>query len=149
MNSRQSGILTVGLAAVIAIMFLSAQATGQQGPGRGPISTPADMELEKQSYRNLEVAKFYFYKRKPDKKDAEGLQRLNKAVESRLLEIIDTNPRFARMDEVFFMLGEVYHRGGDAAAAKENWARVVKDYPDSEFKEKAQKRLAAEPAAKP
>lgn len=112
-----------------------------QGPTRGPIAAPRDPELEKQSYRNLDVAKFYYHKRKPDKDDKAGWERINKAVESRLLEIIDTNPGFARMDEVIFMLGEVYHRGGDEEAAREQWSKVVSTYPDSEFKAKSKKRL--------
>jgi TolA-binding protein len=57
------------------------------------------------------------------------------------MEIIDTNPTFGRMDEVIFMLGEVYRRGGDLEAAREQWTKIVKSYPDSEFKAKAQQRL--------
>jgi len=125
---------------LVLLPFLAGSALSQ-GPGRGPISAPRDLELEKQSYRNLEVAKFYYAKRKPEKNDKAGWERINKAVESRLMEIVDTNPTFARMDEVFFMLGEVYHRGGDLEAAREQWSRIVKDYPDSEFKAKAQKHL--------
>ena len=113
----------------------------QQGPGRGPIALPRDPELEKQSYHNLEVAKFYFYKRKPDKNDKEGWARLNKSVESRLLEIIDTNPAFARMDDVYFMLGEVYKRTGDLDKAVENWTKAVKETSDEKIKTDAQKRL--------
>lgn len=129
------------LALLILLLPALAGAVLGQGPGRGPISAPRDLELEKQSYRNLEVAKFYYAKRRPEKNDKAGWERINKAVESRLMEIVDTNPTFARMDEVFFMLGEVYHRGGDFEAAREQWSRIVKDYPDSEFKAKAQKRL--------
>lgn len=131
--------LVATLAVILTLPALSAVAA--QGPGRGPISAPRDVELEKQSYRNLEVAKFYYFKRKPEKNDREGWQRINKAVESRLMEIVDTNPDFARMDEVFFMLGEVHHRGGDIPSAREDWERVVKSYPDSEWGEKARKRL--------
>lgn len=113
----------------------------QQGPGRGPISLPRDPELEKQSYHNLEVAKYYFYKRKPDKKDKNSWDRLNKAVESRLTEIMDSNPSFARMDDVYFLLGEVYKRSGDLDKAVDYWNKVVKEFPDSELKADAQKRL--------
>lgn len=112
-----------------------------QGPGRGPITAPRDPELEKQSQRNLEVAKFYFYKRKPEKKDQAAWERLNKAVESRLMEIVDTHPDFGRMDEVYFMLGEVYQRAGDLPAARENWARVAQNYPESQFLSRARKRM--------
>lgn len=113
----------------------------QQGPGRGPVSQPRDPELEKQSYHNLDVAKYYFYKRKPDKKDKDGWARLNKAVEGRLMEIIDLNPDFARMDEVYFLLGEVYQRGGDRDNAVKHWTMVVEKFPDSAIKADAQKRL--------
>ena len=113
----------------------------QQGPGRGPVSLPSDPELEKQSYHNLEVAKYYFYKRKPDKKDKDGWERLNKAVEGRLMEILDSNPNFGRTDDVYFMLGEVYKRMGDQDKAIQYWTRVTKEYPDSALKADVQKRL--------
>ena len=113
----------------------------QQGPGRGPVSLPRDPELEKQSYHNLEVAKYYFYKRKPDKKDKDGWERLNKAVEGRLMEILDSNPNFGRTDDVYFMLGEVYKRMGEQDKAIQYWTRVTKEYPDSELKADVEKRL--------
>jgi hypothetical protein len=113
----------------------------QQGPGRGPIALPRDPELEKQSYHSLEVSKFYFYKRKPDKKDNDGWTRLNKSVEGRLLEIIDTNPNFARMDDVYFMLGEVYKRMGDSNKAVDHWTKALKETSDEKIKSEAQKRL--------
>jgi len=113
----------------------------RQGPGRGPITAPRDPELEKQSSHNLEVAKYYFYKKKPDKNDKDGWNRLNKAVESRLQEIIDTNPYFARMDDVFFMLGEVYKRAGDWEKAVENWTKAAKETSDEKIKSETQKRL--------
>jgi hypothetical protein len=113
----------------------------QQGPGRGPISAPRDPELEKQSSHNLEVAKFYFYKRKPDKNDKDGVTRLNKSIESRLLEIMDTNPNFARMDDVYFMLGEVYRRMGEQDKAVEHWTKANKETSDEKIKSETQKRL--------
>lgn len=128
--------LVIGL----AIVF-TGSAAAQQGPGRGPISQPRDPEIEKQSYHNLDVAKYYFYKRKPDKKDKDGWDRLNKAVESRLMEIIDINPDFAKMDEVHFLLGELYKRSGDLDEAVKHWTIVVEKYPDSQVKSDAGKRL--------
>jgi hypothetical protein len=127
----------------LAMAFAAANAFGAspQGPGRGPITTPRDPEMEKQSYHNLEVAKYYFYKRKPDKNNKEGWDRLNKAVEDRLTEILDTNPTFARTDDVFFMLGEVYKRMGDLDKAVENWTKAAKETSDQKIKSEAQKRL--------
>lgn len=113
----------------------------QQGPGRGPITVPRDPEAEKQSYKSLDAAKFYFYKRKPDKKDKAALERSNKSILDRLQEIIDTNPNFARIDEVYFLLGEVYNRNGDNDKASEFWTKAIKETSDEKLKSEAQKHL--------
>jgi lipopolysaccharide biosynthesis regulator YciM len=113
----------------------------QQGPGHGPISAARDPETEKQSKRSLEAAKFYFYKRKPDKNDKDGLARINKAIEGRLQEIIDVNPTFARIDDVYFMLGEVYKRMGDTDKAVDNWTKASQETSDEKLKSEIQKRL--------
>lgn len=112
-----------------------------QGPGRGPITVPRDPEAEKQSYKSLDAAKFYFYKRKPGKNDKEGMERSNKAVEDRLQEILDLNPNFARIDEVYFLLGEVALRRGDSEKAVEYWNKVLKETSDEKLKSDVQKRL--------
>ena len=125
--ARISRILMTSLCSLALLLVLLPVLAGSglsQGPGRGPISAPRDLELEKQSYRNLEVAKFYYVNRKPEKNDKAGWERINKAV-----------------DGVIFLLGEVYRRGGDLEAAREQWTKIVKSYPDSEFKAKAQQRL--------
>lgn len=113
----------------------------QQGPSRGAISVPRDPEQEKQSYKSLDAAKFYFYKRKPTKGDKGSLERLNKAVLDRLQEIMDLNPNFARIDEVYFLTGEVHQRGGDTEKAVEFWTKAVKEGSDEKIKAEAQKRL--------
>jgi GTP1/Obg family GTP-binding protein len=113
----------------------------QQGPGRGPISAPRDPETEKQSSRSLEAAKFYYYKRKPDKNDKDGLARSNKAILDRLQEIVDVNPAFARIDEVYFLLGEVYKRMDDLDKAVENWTKASQETSDEKLKSEIQKRL--------
>lgn len=138
MKSRLS--LLILLSMICGAVALPALA--QQGVGRGPISMPRDPELEKQSQNSLQVARFYFYKRKPPKNDKAALERLNKAVESRLLEIIDLNPTFAKMDEVYFMLGEVSARSGNLDQAKDYYQKVIKEYPDSQVLGDAKKRLA-------
>jgi lipopolysaccharide biosynthesis regulator YciM len=58
-----------------------------------------------------------------------------------LQEIIDTNPNFARVDDVFFMLGEVYKRIGDLDKAVENWTKAAKETSDEKIKSETQKRL--------
>lgn len=137
-------IRLITLALVISIVSYAdvAMATPlQQGVGRGPISLPRDPELEKQSMHSLEVARYYFYKRKPAKDDKAGLERLNKAVESRLQEILDLNPNFGKADEVYFLLGEVYLRGSNLEDAAKSFTRVVKEFPDSQFAGEAKKRV--------
>jgi hypothetical protein len=115
----------------------------QQGAGRGPITVTRDPETEKTSAKSLEAAKYYFYKRKPEKNDTDGWTRLNKAVESRfrLQEIIDINPTFARIDDVYFMMGELYKRMGDLDKAVENWTKASQETSDEKLKSQIQKRL--------
>ena len=113
----------------------------QQGPSRGSIAAPRDPEQEKQSYKSLDAAKFYFYKRKPVKGDKDGVARLNKAVLDRLQEILDLNPGFGRIDEVYFLMGEVHQRGGDIEQAVEFWTKAAKEGSDEKIKAEAQKRL--------
>lgn len=129
------------LAFVAASAFANSSLAFQQGPSRGSISVPRDPEQEKQSYKSLDAAKFYFYKRKPNKGDKDGQERLNKAVLDRLQEIIDLNPNFARIDEVYFLTGEVYQRGGDTEKAVEYWTKAVQEGADEKIKAEAQKRL--------
>jgi GTP1/Obg family GTP-binding protein len=132
--------LTFALTGSTCVVFAAPRAF-QQGPGRGPISAARDPDTEKQSAKSLEAAKFYFYKRKPDKNDKDALARINKAVLDRLQEIVDVNPTFARIDDVYFMLGEVYKRMGDLDRAVENWTKASQQTSDEKLKSEIQKRL--------
>jgi lipopolysaccharide biosynthesis regulator YciM len=128
------------LAGLNSVCFAFSRAF-HQGPGRGPITVARDPEMEKQSSRSLEAAKYYFYKRKPEKNDKDGWARINKAVESRLQEIVDLNPQFARIDDVHFMLGELYKRMGDTDKAVENWTKASQETSNEKLKSEIQKRL--------
>jgi tetratricopeptide (TPR) repeat protein len=129
-------LLSLALAGVASGM----SAGWQEGVAKGPIIT-RDPELEKQSQKSLEAAKFYFYRRKPEKKDPDGWSRLNKSIEGRLTEIIDTNASFSRIDEVYFMLGELYKRTGDNEKAVENWRQALKETSNDKIKSDSQKRI--------
>lgn len=140
--------LSITLAVVLAAT--AAWAAPQQGPTRAPLSTPKDVELERQSAKSLDAAKFYFYKRKPDQNTPEAWARLNKSIEGRLIEIMDTNADFARIDEVYFLLGELYRRMDDPDKAKTYWEQALKTASDgSKMKSEAQKRLTEAEKAKP
>ncbi|HZS04106.1 MAG TPA: tetratricopeptide repeat protein [Blastocatellia bacterium] len=115
-------------------------AATQQGPGRGPAGPVRDPELEKQSEKSLEAA-WYYFKKKPDKSDPQAAERLNKAIESRLTEILDIHPTFSKIGEVYFLLGEVYYRSNQPEKAAEYLGKVVKDFPDSKFIKDAKKHL--------
>lgn len=124
------------LAGLNRVCFAASRAL-QQGPGRGPITVARDPEMEKQSSRSLEAAKFYFYKRRPDKNDEKRI----KEIRGRLQEIIDINPTFSRIDDVYFTLGEVYKWMGDLDKAVENWTKASQETSNEKLKSEIQKRL--------
>jgi hypothetical protein len=143
-EARFASNICIAAACVFSVVFGGPvlASSRQQGVGRGSIAAPRDPELEKQSIHSLEVAQYYF-KRKPSKgnKDKDSAERLNKGVESRLLEIIDLNPNFSRMDEVYFLLGEVYKRIGDHDKQQEYLTKLIKEFPDSQFSKDAKQQL--------
>ncbi|NOT64411.1 MAG: hypothetical protein HOP19_29685 [Acidobacteria bacterium] len=117
------------------------QTTYAQGAGRGPIAAARDPETERSSQKSLDAAKFYFYKRKPAKDDKEAAARAKKSVLDRLTEIIDTNANFAHMDQVYFLMAEVYARDNQTEEANKFYSIVVKDYPDSQHHAEARRKL--------
>jgi outer membrane protein assembly factor BamD (BamD/ComL family) len=100
-----------------------------QGPVK-PIETPRDAAKEIAAKHNLEVARWNLTKRKA----YEGAR-------DRLQEIIDTYPDFSRMDEVVFLMGEVFLKLGKNENAVDYYKKLLKDYPASEFAKKTQARL--------
>jgi outer membrane protein assembly factor BamD (BamD/ComL family) len=100
-----------------------------QGPGK-PIEAPRDAAMEIAAKHNLEVARWNVTKRKA----YEGAR-------DRLQEIIDTYPDFSRMDEVVFLMGEVYLKLGKSEKAVDYYNKLLKDYPASEFAKKTRLRL--------
>lgn len=113
--------------AIIAV--LCGSSTQAQGPGK-PIEAPRDAAKEIAAKHNLEVARWNVTKRKA----YEGAR-------DRLQEIIDTYPDFSRMDEVVFLMGEVYLKLGKSEQASDYYNKLLKDYPASEFAKKARTRL--------
>jgi len=100
-----------------------------QGPGK-PIEAPRDAAKEIAAKHNLEVARWNVTKRKA----YEGAR-------DRLQEIIDTYPDFSRMDEVVFLMGEVYLKLGKSEKAVDYYNKLLKDYSASEFAKKTRARL--------
>ena len=100
-----------------------------QGPGK-PIEAPRDAVKEIAAKHNLEVARWNLTKRKA----YEGAR-------DRLQEIIDTYPDFSRIDEVVFLMGEVFLKLGKTENAVDYYNKLLKDYPASEFAKKTRARL--------
>lgn len=115
---------------------------------RGPVAPKRDPLMEKESAHHLDVAWQYF-KKKISKSDPEAATRVNKAIADRLNEVIDTNPGFSKMDEVNYLLGEVYNRLNDKDKAIHYLELVVKESPDSKYFQEAKKRLGELQSASP
>jgi hypothetical protein len=133
---------------LVTLVGVSARAQAQ-GAARGPDATVLrDAELERDSAHNLEVARHYF-----------KLRKAYRAALVRCEEIIAGNPTFSRIDEVLYIAGISSlrlseNRGKQAASAttppeklrengREYLSQLVGDFPDSEFREGAEKELRA------
>jgi outer membrane protein assembly factor BamD len=81
------------------------------------------------------VAKFYYDARYEHQHG--GL----KGAQSRLKEIESKYPNFSYMDEVLFRLATTYQQEEEPDEAAKYYQRVVRDYPNSEFVEKATEQL--------
>jgi Ca-activated chloride channel family protein len=114
----------------LAILALTVTAFSMQGPARGPLHPPRDPAMEIAAKHNLEVARWYFSKRKA----YEGAR-------DRLQEIIDTYPDFSRMDEVLYLMGEIHLKLNKPDKAADYYRKLLKDHPGSEFAKKSRERL--------
>src|SRR5881296_1216735 len=117
------------LVPVIIFVIPLGTVTVAQGPGK-PMVPSRDPAMEIAAKHNLDVARWYLTKRKA----YEGAR-------DRLQEIIDTYPDFSRMDEVIFLMGEVYLKLGKNEKAADFYNKLLKAYPDSEFARKTRARL--------
>ena len=139
--------------------IVSAQGGAKQGP---PIAR--DLDLEKDSLHNLEVARHYFKLRKAY---VAALQRCE--------EIMAANPAFSKIDEVLFMAGEsslhlaegkgkqeaslyVIHEGDAKRTltpdefrdlARDYLSQLVNGYPDSSYRSQAEESLRSLGGPKP
>src|SRR5215510_1814391 len=90
---------------------------------------------ENLAMHNLQIARFYYEaKWKQDKGGLKGSQ-------SRLKEIVDKYPCFSYNDEVFYRLGATYQAEEEPDEAAKYYQKLVQEYPESEFNEKAREQL--------
>jgi outer membrane protein assembly factor BamD len=92
---------------------------------------------ENLAMHNLGVARFY-YDARYNKGRGTGL----KGAQSRLKEIVEKYPKFSYMDEVLFRLGTTYQLEEEPDEAAKYYQNLLKDYPNSEYADKARDQLA-------
>ena len=114
------------LVATMTVMFVLASSSFAQGRAKtGPDpSVIRDLELEKDSLHNLEVARHYF---KQKKAYLAALRRCE--------EIDASNPNFARMDEVLFIAGESSLRLAEAGGKQKTKETMPNDMQAKEKQE--------------
>ena len=110
----------------------------QQYP-KSPLRDTVEARLhevqENLAMHNLQIARFYYdVKFKTDKGGLKGSQ-------SRLKEIADKYPCFSYNDEVFYRLGATYQAEEEPDEAAKYYQKLVQEYPESEFNEKAREQL--------
>lgn len=110
----------------------------QQYP-KSPLRPTVEARLaevqENLAMHNLQVARFYY-----DVK-YEGHKGGLKGAQSRLKEIVDKYPCFSYNDEVFFRLATTYQQEEEPDEAARYYQKLVSEFPDSEYIEKAKDQL--------
>ncbi len=143
---------TACLLGLILCAGASLEARGQ-GVGRGTDpATLRDPDLEHDSLHNLEVARHYFRQKKA-----------YRAALARCEEIIAGHPNFSRLDEVLYIAGVsslrlAENRGRQSSTlppdklredARDYLSRLVNQFPESSFRQRAEDELRPLGGAKP
>jgi outer membrane protein assembly factor BamD len=90
---------------------------------------------ENLAMHNLQIARFYY-----DVKYSTGKGGL-KGAQSRLKEIADKYPCFSYGDEVFYRLASTYQAEEEPDEAARYYQKLVSEFPDSDYLEKAREQL--------
>lgn len=109
----------------------------QQFPNT-PLRTQVQERLrqaqESLAMHNLQIADFYFVRYRTKHGGLKGAQ-------SRLHEIVEKYPYFCYMDKAVFELGVTYQEEEEPDEAAKYFQQIVRDYPNSEYAEKAKEQL--------
>lgn len=90
---------------------------------------------ENLAMHNLQIARFYY-----DVKYSTGKGGL-KGAQSRLKEIVDKYPCFSYNDEVFYRLATTYQTEEEPDEAARYYQKLITEFPESEYIEKAKDQL--------
>lgn len=106
-----------------------------KSPLRGTVEARLAEVQENLAMHNLQIARFYY-----DVKYTTGKGGL-KGSQSRLKEIVDKYPCFSYNDEVFYRLANTYQAEEEPDEAARYYQKLIQDFPDSEYNEKAREQL--------
>ncbi len=110
----------------------------QQYP-KSPLRPTVEARLaevqENLAMHNLQIARFYY-----DVKYSTGKGGL-KGSQSRLKEIVDKYPCFSYNDEVFYRLATTYQAEEEPDEAARYYQKLIQEFPESEYNEKAREQL--------
>ena len=106
-----------------------------KSPLRGTVEARIREVQENLAMHNLQIARFYY-----DVKYTTGKGGL-KGSQSRLKEIVDKYPCFSYNDEVFYRLANTYQAEEEPDEAARYYQKLIQDFPESEYNEKAREQL--------
>ena len=101
---------------------------------RTEVQTRLNEVQENLAMHNLQVARFYIGRNERGRGGLKGAQ-------SRLREIVEKYPNFSYMDEVLYKLGALYLQEEEPDEAGKYFQQVARDWPNSEYAEKAREQL--------
>jgi outer membrane protein assembly factor BamD len=106
-----------------------------QSPLRPTVEARLQEVQENLAMHNLQIARFYY-----DVKFSTGKGGL-KGAQSRLKEVVDKYPCFSYNDEVYFRLASTYQAEEEPDEASRYYQKLVQEFPESEYLEKAKDQL--------
>ena len=112
-----------------SLLLGAALATGAHAAQRAPVTTVVDPDQEKFAEHNLDVGRQYF-KRKA-----------YVGAKDRLEEVLAAYPEYTKIDEVCYLLGQIYVKTKDPVRAREVFQKILDERPDSPFAKKAREEL--------
>lgn len=104
-------------------------------PLRPTVESRLQEVQENLAMHNLQIARFYY-----DVKYSTGKGGL-KGAQSRLKEIVDKYPCFSYNDEVFYRLASTYQAEEEPDEAARYYQKLVQEFPESEYLDKAKDQL--------
>jgi outer membrane protein assembly factor BamD len=106
-----------------------------KSPLRATVESRLQEVQQNLAMHNLQIARFYY-----DVKYSTGKGGL-KGSQSRLKEIVDKYPCFSFNDEVYFRLASTYQAEEEPDEAARYYQKLVQEFPESEYNEKAKDQL--------